>query len=113
MPTVSLGTACRTLLMLNGLGLITTLGPRRDGVRFDANLEHHHHYVCVRPGLARDFESAELDALRIPDAVNGFGSVVATHVELRGICDRCTRGQAGESAPRNSRQWQGRERRKS
>jgi hypothetical protein len=35
MPTVSLGTACWTLLMLNGLGLITTLGPRRDGVRFD------------------------------------------------------------------------------
>ena len=66
MPTVSLDTVYRTLWMLNDLGLVTTLGPRRESVRFDANLEHHHHYVCVRCGLARDFESAELDALRVP-----------------------------------------------
>ena len=101
MPTVSLDTVYRTLWMLNDLGLITTLGPRRESVRFDANLEHHHHYVCVRCGLARDFESAELNALRIPDSVKEFGSVVATHVEVRGICDRCAEEQAEESASRS------------
>ena len=69
MPTVSLDTVYRTLWMLNDLGLITTLGPRRGSVRFDANLGTHHHYVCVRCGLTRDFESAELDELRIPRAV--------------------------------------------
>jgi len=69
MPTVSIDTVYRSLWMLNDLGLVTTLGPRRESVRFDANLEHHHHYVCVRCGLARDFESAELDALGVPDAV--------------------------------------------
>jgi Fur family peroxide stress response transcriptional regulator len=89
MPTVSLDTVYRTLWLLNDLGLITTLGPRRERVRFDANLQQHHHYVCVRCGLARDFESADLNALRVPEAVKGFGSVVATHVEVRGICERC------------------------
>jgi Fur family peroxide stress response transcriptional regulator len=89
MPTVSLDTVYRTLWMLNDLGLITTLGPRRESVRFDANLEQHHHYVCVRCGLTKDFESTELDALRIPDAVKGFGSVVASRVEVSGICERC------------------------
>jgi Fur family peroxide stress response transcriptional regulator len=89
MPTVSLDTVYRTLWMLNDLGLITTLGPRRASVRFDANLEQHHHYVCVRCGSTRDFKSTELDALRIPDAVKGFGSVVASRVEVRGICERC------------------------
>jgi Fur family peroxide stress response transcriptional regulator len=89
MPTVSLDTVYRTLWLLNDLGLITTLGPRRESVRFDANLQQHHHYVCVRCGLARDFESADLNALRVPEAVKGFGSVVATHVEVRGICERC------------------------
>ena len=49
MPTVSLDTVYRTLWMLHDLGLVTTLGPQRNGVRFDANLERHHHYVCVRP----------------------------------------------------------------
>ena len=89
MPTVSLDTVYRTLWLLSDLGLVSTLGPRRESVRFDANLQHHHHYVCVRCGLARDFTSAELDVLRIPDAVQALGSIVATHVEVRGVCDRC------------------------
>jgi Fur family peroxide stress response transcriptional regulator len=89
MPTVSLDTVYRTLWMLNDLGLITTLGPRRGTVRFDANLRHHHHYVCVRCGLTRDFESAALDGLRVPRAVRTFGSVDDTHVEVRGTCAEC------------------------
>ena len=72
-PTVSLDTVYRTLWLLDDLGLIRTLGPRRESVRFDANLEHHHHYVCVRCGLARDFESVELDALCVPEAVDEAG----------------------------------------
>jgi Fur family peroxide stress response transcriptional regulator len=110
MPTVSLDTVYRTLWLLNDLGLVTTLGPRRDSVRFDANLEHHHHYVCVRCGLARDFESAEHNALRVPDAVKGLGSVVATHVEVRGICDNCAQEESKESSPGNPNRPQGQER---
>jgi len=63
---VSLDTVYRTLWMLNDLQLIATLGPRRESVRFDANLEPHHHYICVRCGLAKDFESGELNALASP-----------------------------------------------
>lgn len=111
MPTVSLDTVYRTLWMLDDLGFITTLGPRREGVRFDANLEQHHHYVCVRCGLARDFESAELDALRVPEGVKTLGSVVATQVEVRGICDRCAKRRARGSAPGRPGPQQGRKRR--
>lgn len=111
MPTVSLDTVYRTLWMLNDLGLITTLGSRRESVRFDANIEHHHHYVCVCCGLARDFESAELNALRIPDAVKGFGSVVTTHVEVRGICDSCAKKKAEKSVAKNAKQLQDQTRR--
>jgi len=89
MPTVSLDTVYRTLWMLNDLGLVTALGPRRESVRFDANLDRHHHYVCVRCGSTTDFKSPALDSLRIPDAVRGLGSIVASRVEVRGICERC------------------------
>jgi Fur family peroxide stress response transcriptional regulator len=89
MPTVSLDTVYRALWLLDDLGLVNTLSPRRESVRFDANLEHHHHYVCVRCGLARDFESAELNELAIPAALKMLGSVVATHVEVRGLCTAC------------------------
>ena len=88
-PTVSIDTVYRTLWMLNDLGLVTTLGPRRESVRFDANLERHHHYVCVHCGLARDFESAELAALRVPASVQELGRVITTQVEVRGVCLRC------------------------
>jgi Fur family peroxide stress response transcriptional regulator len=102
LPTVSLDTVYRTLWMLNDLGLITTLGPRRDSVRFDANVDHHHHYVCIRCGLVRDIESTELDAVRPPRAVSKFGSVVDTHVEIRGICEACEQLAArGDTTPAN------------
>src|SRR5690242_6170060 len=61
-PTVSLDTVYRTLWMLRDLGLVKTLGPNgSDVVRFDVNLERHHHYVCMRCGSVRDFESKELN----------------------------------------------------
>jgi Fur family peroxide stress response transcriptional regulator len=88
-PTVSLDTVYRTLWMLRDLGLVTTLGSQRDAVRFDANLDRHHHYVCVRCGLVRDFESEELNDLRVPVAVSRLGTVVDAQVEVRGLCLAC------------------------
>ncbi|HTP29447.1 MAG TPA: transcriptional repressor, partial [Anaeromyxobacteraceae bacterium] len=52
--------------VLEDLGLLSTLGPRPGAVRFDANLRRHHHYVCTRCGLTRDFESSAFDALKSP-----------------------------------------------
>lgn len=98
MPTVSLDTVYRTLWMLNELGLVLTLGPRRENMRFDANLRPHHHYVCVRCGLTRDFETPVFDQQAITGAVKGFGSVVASQVEVRGICENCSKAAASTSA---------------
>ena len=99
LPTVSLDTVYRTLWLLDGLGLITTLGPRRECVRFDPNLEHHHHYFCVECGLAKDFESVELNVLAIPASVKKFGSVLATHIEVRGLCAACAGKTASGKTP--------------
>jgi Fur family peroxide stress response transcriptional regulator len=107
MPTVSLDTVYRTLWLLNDLGLVSTLGPKRESVRFDANVTHHHHYVCVRCGLARDFESVALNALRIPQSVAALGSIDATRVEVRGVCSRCARERV-EGSDKNTRKPNGR-----
>lgn len=95
-PTVSLDTVYRTLWLLHDLGLIATLGPRRDGIRFDPRLERHHHFVCVRCGLVRDFQSEELNALPIPEALDQLGGALEARVEVRGICTSC---QASSSRP--------------
>ncbi|MBX3130459.1 MAG: transcriptional repressor [Polyangiaceae bacterium] len=102
MPTVSIDTVYRTLWMLHDLGLVTTLGPRQDGVRFDANLDPHHHYVCVRCGLVRDFESDELSALEIPAGLTQLGSVVDARVEVRGLCAQCQDAGAPHPTERRS-----------
>lgn len=89
MPTVSVDTVYRTLWLLKDLGLILTLGGRSESVRFDANLTRHHHYVCERCRLVRDFESSELNELQLPDVAKSFGSILDAHVEVRGVCERC------------------------
>jgi Fur family peroxide stress response transcriptional regulator len=93
-PTVSLDTVYRTLWMLLDLGLITTLGPSRKRARFDANLRSHHHFVCSKCGLTRDFSSDEFDRLEMPDGLRTLGSVEKTQVEVRGICLRCAKKTA-------------------
>ena len=88
-PTVSLDTVYRTLWLLLDLGLLTTLGPQRETVRFDANISSHHHFVCMKCGLIRDFYCEKFDRLKIPDASKTLGGVDKTHVEAKGICLRC------------------------
>ncbi|MGD8414577.1 MAG: transcriptional repressor [Candidatus Latescibacterota bacterium] len=96
MPTVSLDTVYRTLWLLNNHGLITTLGPSRERTQFDANLSHHHHFVCVRCRTTRDFYSEELDDLELPSSARAFGRIEATMVEVRGVCRECA-GNKGEN----------------
>jgi Fur family peroxide stress response transcriptional regulator len=92
MPTISLDTVYRTLWLLRDLGLINTLGPPRERTRFDANLSHHHHFVCIRCGLTRDFYSDELDELKLPESVKNFGYVETMQVEVKGVCRKCAVG---------------------
>lgn len=89
LPTVSLDTVYRTLWMLNDLGLIVTLGASREATRFDANLDHHHHFVCERCGMTKDFYSDGLSNLELPDSLDQLGEIIDTQVEVRGICNAC------------------------
>jgi Fur family transcriptional regulator, peroxide stress response regulator len=89
MPTVSLDTVYRTLWLLNDLGLVETLGSSRERTRFDANLNKHHHFVCVQCGFTRDFYSSDFDNIKIPDSIGSLGEIEATQVVVRGICREC------------------------
>ncbi len=90
MPTVSMDTVYRTLWWLKELGLIKTLGPPRERTRFDANLSHHHHFVCIQCGLTRDFYSDQLDKLTLPKSIQSIGQAETTKVEVKGVCLKCT-----------------------
>jgi Fur family peroxide stress response transcriptional regulator len=104
-PTMSLDTVYRTLWLLDDLGLITTLGPPRERARFDANLRRHHHFVCRRCGLVRDFYSDTFDDLKLPESVSTIGLVETTHVEAEGVCTKCAGQQ--ENEPKTRRKGRG------
>jgi hypothetical protein len=53
-----------------------------------------------------------LDTLRIPNAVKGLGSVVATHVEVRGTCEHCAKEKVEDSVTNHTRLPQGQDRRR-
>jgi Fur family peroxide stress response transcriptional regulator len=99
MPTVSLDTVYRTLWLLNDHHLIRTLGPSRERTRFDANLDRHHHFVCVRCGATRDFTSRELDDLELPSSARALGRIEATRVEVRGVCRECAGEAVSSTGP--------------
>jgi Fur family peroxide stress response transcriptional regulator len=89
LPTVSLDTVYRTLGLFGKLGLVTTVRPLNERVRFDANTDVHHHFVCVRCGATRDFEHGDFDDLRVPRTAAALGRVESLRVELRGVCADC------------------------
>jgi Fur family peroxide stress response transcriptional regulator len=90
LPMVSLDTVYRTLWMLQDLGLIHILGGR-DRVRFDGNMEPHHHFVCNECGLMRDFYNDEFSRLEIPKEIKYLGSGETVHIEVKGICTECSK----------------------
>ncbi len=93
LPTVSMDTVYRTLWWLAELELVTALGPTQDRTRFDANLTRHHHFVCTKCGLTRDFYSEALDRLELPAEVASIGAIEHTQVEVKGVCHACAAKQ--------------------
>jgi len=93
MPTISLDTVYRTLDLFKRLGLVSTLRPLYGRIRFDANMTSHHHFICTRCGIIRDFYDRALDRLDPPASADRLGRVESAHVELRGLCARCSGGK--------------------
>ena len=88
-PTVSLDTVYRTLRLLEKLELVSAVHPHHDTQRFDANTRPHHHFICLRCGLIRDFTNPRLSALSIPSESLAFGLPRDLSVEVRGVCNNC------------------------
>jgi Fur family peroxide stress response transcriptional regulator len=89
MPTVSLDTVYRTLGTLNETGIVSRVEVLDDRCRFDANMEPHHHFVCVRCKRVVDFQWPGFDRLQIPDELRALGVIHQPHAELRGVCNSC------------------------
>ncbi len=88
-PAISLDTVYRTLRMLEDKGVIARVGSMQERVRFDANTDRHHHFICCECGMIGDFYSEARTRFPIPPEVAEIGSVDGVYVEVRGRCRKC------------------------
>lgn len=94
-PTIALDTVYRNLRFLAANGLLDIVGPNQDRLRFDANLEQHHHFVCVQCKKIRDFTSPALAELAAPTEAAGLGDPLTVRLEVTGVCRECRDAAAG------------------
>ena len=86
MPAISLRTVYQTLHDLAEMGELHALDLGTGSVRFDPNVDDHHHIVCDRCATVRDvqLDIASLDAPAFQDF-----RVDSTQVIFRGRCTAC------------------------
>ena len=98
MPNISLDTVYRVLYRLEDEGLISCVQVSSGRLRFDANSDRHHHFVCSACGMIRDFSSDGVDRLRVPDEVQSWGEIEGRHLQIRGVCRQCLRNRRSRKA---------------
>jgi Fe2+ or Zn2+ uptake regulation protein len=87
MPGISLRTVYQTLTDLASMGELRLIDVGGGAVRFDPNVDDHHHVVCQTCGNVRDVYVAGSQELRI-DGLDGF-SVDSTSILFHGSCASC------------------------
>ena len=95
-PGVSRTTVYRTLETFVDLGVSKKTSHVAAMARFDGNVDHHHHLVCVRCDKVVDFDDPALSRLPLPDARRAGFEVVDFSVYLEGLCADCKK-----SAPKD------------
>jgi Fur family peroxide stress response transcriptional regulator len=90
MPSLSLATVYRTLELFEGHGLVSRVLTDGAQARFDANLDEHHHLLCVRCRAVHDFRDDRLS--RLPVAAPAGFRVLGHRVQVLGLCPSCQGG---------------------
>lgn len=88
-PSISLDTVNRTLLTLSKIGAAFIVEGSGDAKRFDANLQTHQHFKCVRCRRIIDVHHEPFNKIDVPRNLRDRFTVLRTTVYLEGLCDRC------------------------
>ena len=93
-PMLSLNTVYYTVASLREAGLIADVPVQDSAARFDANMDRHHHLVCLGCHKIEDLYDHALDQLKIATRkTNGY--LLESHrVEFRGYCTKCRQRQS-------------------
>jgi len=88
-PSISLDTVNRTLLTLSEMGEASILEGSGDPKRFDAGMEKHQHFRCIKCKRIIDIHHKPFDEIKVPAGIRKQFTVLRKTLYLEGICDRC------------------------
>ena len=90
LSSISLDTVNRTLLMLAEIGAAFVVEGSGDTRRFDAGMDNHQHFRCVRCHGIIDFHHKPFDEIKLPKSICNKFNILRKTVYLEGICDLCS-----------------------
>ncbi len=93
MPSISLDTVNRTLQTLAEIGAAFVVEGSGEVKRFDANLDDHQHFKCIRCKKIVDFHHPPFDQVPVPAELNRGFKILRKTVYFEGLCDQCNPGQ--------------------
>ena len=85
MPGISLRTVYQTLNDLAAMGELQSIEVVGGAVRFDPNVDDHHHAVCDSCGAVHDVYVSRAPKMT---GLDGF-DVKEAHIVYRGVCSSC------------------------
>ncbi|HXG30980.1 MAG TPA: transcriptional repressor [Thermodesulfobacteriota bacterium] len=88
-PNISLTTIYRTLETFEKLGLVSVVNILYNAARYDANLEPHHHLVCVECKRVEDYYDDSLMNLDFSKKKPANYKVLGYTLQLNGVCKNC------------------------
>jgi len=88
-PTISLATVYKTLETFEKHRIISVVTPLHETVRYDAEMQHHHHIVCIRCKKVIDVMNEELNNLEIPSKVKKGNTFIGFNIQFNIICTDC------------------------
>ena len=89
-PMLSLATVYRNMEQMTEAGLLKHLDLGRPSVRYDTNLEEHHHFVCTKCGKVADVYLKNIE-YKVDDKRSGLGKakISTLDLHLHGVCGEC------------------------
>lgn len=92
LSTADMVTVYRNLNDFTKLGIIKAIPLQKERMLYElADLEHHHHMICVKCGDVEDVEVCLPKSMskRIIDASMKFALLIDHQLEFKGLCREC------------------------